>query len=88
MPPVRAGDGQLTCGRLTLRHPALRGDGTSPAGVELGHLVFDVPGELADRAAAEAELAARTTGRRSMLVADDDDLDRAVALIVDTLAAD
>jgi hypothetical protein len=85
LPPVRAVAGHLEVGGLSYHHGHLLGDRRSLSGVVAGPLLIDVPDVLGDtdRARAGEWLAERAGGRRAVLVADDDDLDRAVAQVVE-----
>jgi hypothetical protein len=87
VPEFRAERGSLLAGPLQFF--AGRNDGVGLGGVFLGPLLVDVPLDsvVTDRAAAEAELAERATGRPSFLVIDDSDLDRAVVRAIDLAGA-
>jgi hypothetical protein len=80
LPDFRAERGALYSGPVQYYHPRQLGDPHSLSGVVIGQLLVDVPTRLhdPDRSRAEAELAARSGGRETMVVMDDDDLDRAV----------
>jgi hypothetical protein len=86
VPELRAERGALLAGPLVFR--AGRSDAVGDSGIVIGSLLVDVP-ETPDtpREAAEAELAARAGGRPSMVVLEEDDVDRAVARAVELIAA-
>jgi hypothetical protein len=86
VPMFRAERGALLAGPLAF-HPG-RHDGTGMAGVMLGPLLIDVATDpSADRATAEAALAARAEGRPTALVTEDADLDAALLRAVELTSA-
>jgi hypothetical protein len=83
LPDFRVERGALYCGPLQYHHGR---QGTAElAGIVVGDLLLDVPDRLADpdRNRADAALAARAHGHRSIAILDDADLDRAVELAID-----
>ena len=81
LPPFRVERGALFSGPVQYYHARRLGDRTPPVGHRRSaQLLVDVPDRLHDpnRKRAEAALAARAGGRRTMVVMDDDDLDAAV----------
>jgi hypothetical protein len=86
VPMFRAEHGALLAGPLVFH--AGRHDGAGLSGVMLGPLLLDVPSDPSlDRAEAEAELAARSGGRPTLLVAEEADIDRALLRAVELSSA-
>lgn len=84
LPDFRVERGALYSGPVQYHHGRI-GEQGALSGVVVGQLLIDVPDRLADpdRDRAEAALAARSGGRRTMVVMDESDLDRAVELAIE-----
>lgn len=84
LPDFRAERGALYSGPVQYYHPRVLGETTQLSGIVVGQLLVDVPTRLHDpnRARAEAQLKARSGGRRSMVVMEEDDIDRAIELAI------
>jgi hypothetical protein len=84
LPDFRVERGALLAGPMQYLHNRRLGDRSTVAGITVGRLLVDVPTRLhdPDRARADAELAARSGGRPSMAIMDEDDLDEALARAV------
>jgi len=80
LPPFRVERGALFSGPVQYYHARRLGDRTHLSGIVIGQLLVDVPERLHDphRQRAEASLAARAGGRRTLAVLDEADLDQAV----------
>jgi hypothetical protein len=80
LPDFRAEKGALYAGPVQYHHARHLGARDELSGVVIGQLLVDVPDRLNDpnRKRAEDALRARSRGRRTMVVMDDDDLDAAV----------
>jgi hypothetical protein len=81
LPDFRAERGHLYAGPLQYFPARRQGDRGRPTGIVIGKLLVDGPDPLhdPDRRRAEERLAGRGAGRRTMVIMDDRDLDRAVA---------
>jgi hypothetical protein len=84
LPDFRAERGVLYAGPVQYYHPRILGDSTQLSGIVVGQLLVDVPTRLhdPDRERAEAQLQARAGGRRSMVVMEEEDIDRAIELAI------
>lgn len=84
IPSFRASKGSLRAGPIEYYHPRLRGERERVHGILVNDVLVDIPdagtGAGLRRDVAEAALTARAGGRESIVVMDDDDLDRVVAL--------
>ncbi|MEM8705254.1 MAG: hypothetical protein AAGE98_02275 [Actinomycetota bacterium] len=80
VPGLRAESGSLFAGPVEYVHPRRRGDRSRVHGILIGNVLVDVPERLKerDRAAATAELQARSHGRPVVAVVDRDDVMGAV----------
>lgn len=89
LPDFRVERGALLAGPVQYHHPRRLGDHDTVSGITVGRLLVDVPVRLhdPDRERAEAELAGRNGGRPTMVIMDDADLDRAVALAIELASA-
>lgn|GEM_PF-794046 len=89
LPPFRAEGQSLYAGPVQYHHGARAADRNGLAGIVVGQVLVDVPDRLADpdRVAGEAALGARAGNRRHVLVVDEDDIDRAIALAIDLATA-
>lgn len=85
LPEFRAERGALYAGPVQYSHPTFLGDRSTASGVIVGQLLIDVPDRLHDpnRRRASDLLQARGEGRRTMVVIDERDIDRAVELAID-----
>ena len=80
LPPFRVERGALFSGPVQYYHAHRLGDRRHLSGIVVGQLLVDVPERLHDpnRKRTEAALAARSGGRRTMIVMNEADLDLAV----------
>ncbi len=85
LPPYRVERGALYAGPVQYRHGRAIGDHAALSGIVIGDLLVDVPDRIGDpnRKRAESQLHQRSGHRRSMVVMDEDDLDRAVAFAIE-----
>ncbi|WP_208028622.1 hypothetical protein [Rhabdothermincola sediminis] len=85
LPDFRAERGALYAGPVQYYHPRGLGASGQLSGIVVGQLLVDVPMRLhdPDRDRAEAQLKARAGGRRSMVIMEEDDLDRAIEVAID-----
>jgi hypothetical protein len=85
LPDFRVERGAVFAGPVQYHHSRRLGDHQTVSGITVGRLLVDVPTRLhdPDRDRAEAELAARSGGRPSMVVMEEDDLDAVVARAVE-----
>jgi hypothetical protein len=89
LPPFRVERGALFSGPVQYYHGHRLGDRVHLSGIVIGQLLVDVPERLHDpqRRRAEANLAARSGGRRTMVVINEADLDRAVDRAIELATA-
>lgn len=80
IPPFRPIGGSLEAGPIRYSHPRRRGDRSEPHGIQMGHLLLDVPERLRDRHRArnQAALGARSGALDAVLVLDEGDIDAAL----------
>jgi len=85
LPDFRVERGALFSGPVQYYHARYLGDFERMSGIVVGPLLVDVPDRLHDpsRSRAEAALEARSGGRRTMVIMDESDLDRALELAVE-----
>jgi len=85
LPAFRSERGALYSGPVQYYHGRMLGDRQSLSGIIVGSLLVDVPDRISDpnRARAEAALKARAGGRKSMIVMDEQDIDKAVSYAID-----
>lgn len=85
LPSFHVEEQELVAGPVRYRHARHLGDRWSPAGVLVGGLLVDVPDRLHDpnRRRAHDVMQARGGGRRTVVVYDERDLDRAVELAME-----
>lgn len=85
LPDFRVERGALFSGPVQYYHGRVLGDRERMSGIVVGQLLIDVPDRLHDpnRARAEASLAARSGGRRTLVIMGEDDLDHALELAVE-----
>ncbi|MCB1247841.1 MAG: hypothetical protein KDB33_04585 [Acidimicrobiales bacterium] len=85
LPEFRVERGAVYAGPVQYYHGRRRGDRSQLSGIVIGQLLVDVPDQLHDpsRDRAEASLAARSGNRRTMVIMDDDDIDRAIDRAID-----
>ncbi len=90
LPDFRAERGALLAGPIQYHHGRGLGDRRTVSGIVVGPLLLDVPLRTGttDRDQAATELSQRSGGRPSMVIFDDDDLDRAVVRAVELAGAD
>ena len=89
LPPFRVERGALFSGPVQYYHGHRLGDRVHLSGIVIGQLLVDVPERLHDpqRRRADANLAARSGGRRTMVVMTEADLDRAVDRAIELATA-
>ena len=89
LPPFRVERGALFSGPVQYYHARRLGDRKALSGIVIGQLLVDVPERLHDphRRRAEASLAARGGGRRTMVVMTETDLDAAVQRAIELATA-
>jgi hypothetical protein len=87
LPPFRAEEGVLYAGPIQYHHPRTLGNVDRLSGIVIGNLLIDVPDRLRERnrKRAQADLEARSHGRRCLVVMDRTDIEKALRLAV-TLA--
>jgi hypothetical protein len=85
LPDFRAENGAIYAGPLQYRHPHRRGNVSKLSGILLGTLLIDVPDRIREvnRARAEEELQARSQGRPSFVVMEENDISRAFSVAVE-----
>lgn len=85
LPDFRVEGPALYAGPVQYRHGRAIGDHAGLSGILIGDLLVDVPDRLGDpnRARADGQLRQRAGRRRSMVVRDEADLDRAIALAIE-----
>jgi len=85
LPPFRAERGALFSGPVQYYHAPRLGDRRHLSGIVIGQLLVDVPERLHDpnRKRTEAGLTARSGGRPTMIVMNEDDLDVAVTRAIE-----
>ena len=84
VPHFRARDGVLRAGPIEYRHQRVRGATDVPYGVTIDGVLVDVVpnGPMMRREVAEGLLSERSDGRPSVLIVNDDDLDRAIETVL------
>ncbi|MDZ7731715.1 MAG: hypothetical protein U5R31_00120 [Acidimicrobiia bacterium] len=84
LPPFRAEEGVLYAGPVQYHHPRTHGNVERLSGITIGNLLIDVPDRLRERSRsrAQADLEARSFGKRCLVVMERADIDEALQLAV------